>query len=182
MMLCVHTAQIEAGHLQEGNTNMEEQYVSQKKDSDQPRQNEELLLKRGATSVWTEFGYEVSDMDQNQNTVQQTQNTTLLFYLSNSTKSLQSRATIVQLSADSIRQTGMLQEAFACGTPYGKKIMKAVGGNSCCYDIHKDLSGGWQQAVYRPFKPKSLICLLTLLKTCEKNGNYAVLNCDVWPF
>ena len=58
-------------HMKATQTNMEEgegdteRGNSEQEDSDQPRQNEELVPKRGATSVaWTWFGYEKSDTDQ----------------------------------------------------------------------------------------------------------------------
>ena len=51
--------------MEESERDTEQGNSEQEKDSDQPRQNEELLPKRGATSVaWTWFGYEKSDTDQ----------------------------------------------------------------------------------------------------------------------
>lgn len=59
---------LEAGNLPEGNKNKHGGQWTQhrtEKDSDQPRQNEELVPKRRATSVtWTWFRYEKSDTDQ----------------------------------------------------------------------------------------------------------------------
>ncbi len=48
--------------LRRANVTQNEVIPEQEKDSDQPRQNEDLLPDRGATSVtWTWFGYEKSD-------------------------------------------------------------------------------------------------------------------------
>ncbi len=104
-------------------------------ENDQPAQIEELVPKRGATSVaWTWFGYEKSDTDQKtvlcklcRTPVPTTgSNTTNLFYhlrknhVKEYGQSLQMRGTKEPSGAQNKPQSKTIEQAFACGTPYNR--------------------------------------------------------------